>query len=441
MASRAEQKQQARASARRSSARRSSRRARRRRLYGLGGAVAIAAVIVVVAIAISSGGSSKPKTNGGGKGDVAAVTALLRGIPQSGNRLGDPSAPVTVDYYGDLECPVCRDFTLGALPQLISKEVRAGKVKLRYRSLQTATSDPSTFRLQQIAALAAGRAEAAVAVRRALLPPAGRGGQRLCDRAVSATDRRAGSGARSRRHGRAPATTPHWRARSAPTRPRPTVSAPTLRRGCTSPGPRAPALSAATSPTPTSRQTSAPFRADRTMHDRRIRTAMLIIGCIGWGIAAYLTYVHYQGLHPVCLANGGCEQVQSSRYAKLAGIPVATIGLVGYTLILGSLCASRRARPPRRRRFDAERLGLQRLPHLSRAVHDRRRLPMVRGQCRRDDRARRACGGALSPRRAVTPPNIAGGSMAPVRQPAVRLTRSHIVRQMPRPATRPVSSG
>jgi protein-disulfide isomerase len=157
MASRAEQKQQARAQREAIEREAQQSAARRRRLYGLGGAVAIAAVIVVVAIAISSGGSSKPKTNGAGKGDVAAVTALLRGIPQAGNRLGNPSAPVTVDYYGDLECPVCRDFTLGALPQLISKEVRAGKVKLRYRSLQTATSDPSTFRLQQIAALAAGK--------------------------------------------------------------------------------------------------------------------------------------------------------------------------------------------------------------------------------------------------------------------------------------------
>ena len=64
---------------------------------------------------------------------------------------------------------------------------------------------------------------------------------------------------------------------------------------------------------------------------------MLVLGCIGWGIAAYLTYVHYEGLHPLCLADGGCEQVQSSRYSKLAGVPVATIGLVGYTLILGSL--------------------------------------------------------------------------------------------------------
>lgn len=64
---------------------------------------------------------------------------------------------------------------------------------------------------------------------------------------------------------------------------------------------------------------------------------MLALATVGWGIAAYLTYVHYEGLHALCLANGGCEQVQSSRYAKLTGIPVATIGLVGYTLILLSL--------------------------------------------------------------------------------------------------------
>lgn len=49
---------------------------------------------------------------------------------------------------------------------------------------------------------------------------------------------------------------------------------------------------------------------------------MLALAAVGWGIAAYLTNVHYEGLHALCLANGGCVQVQSSRYAKLAGIPV-----------------------------------------------------------------------------------------------------------------------
>jgi len=61
------------------------------------------------------------------------------------------------------------------------------------------------------------------------------------------------------------------------------------------------------------------------------------IALVGLGIAAYLTYVHYAGLHPMCLASGGCEKVQSSHWSKLAGIPVATLGLVGYAAILALL--------------------------------------------------------------------------------------------------------
>src|SRR5262249_58543254 len=86
-----------------------------------------------------------------------AVNSELAGIPQTGNELGSSSAKVTMDYYGDLECPVCKDFTLGALPQVISKQVRPGTLQIRYRSLETATRDPSTFATQQVAALAAGR--------------------------------------------------------------------------------------------------------------------------------------------------------------------------------------------------------------------------------------------------------------------------------------------
>jgi uncharacterized membrane protein len=70
---------------------------------------------------------------------------------------------------------------------------------------------------------------------------------------------------------------------------------------------------------------------------RRLELTIGALAVIGLGIAAYLTYVHYAGLHPLCLASGGCEKVQSSHWSKLGGIPVATIGLVGYALILGSL--------------------------------------------------------------------------------------------------------
>jgi uncharacterized membrane protein len=71
--------------------------------------------------------------------------------------------------------------------------------------------------------------------------------------------------------------------------------------------------------------------------DRRLRRAILILALIGVGVAGYLTYVHYAGLKVVCLSSGGCETVQSSRFAKLGGVPVALLGLIGYIAILGSL--------------------------------------------------------------------------------------------------------
>jgi uncharacterized membrane protein len=48
--------------------------------------------------------------------------------------------------------------------------------------------------------------------------------------------------------------------------------------------------------------------------------------------------VHYAGIEPICVAGGGgCEKVQTSEFAKLAGIPVAVLGLASYIAILASL--------------------------------------------------------------------------------------------------------
>jgi uncharacterized membrane protein len=71
--------------------------------------------------------------------------------------------------------------------------------------------------------------------------------------------------------------------------------------------------------------------------DRQLRIAIGLLALIGVGVAGYLTYVHYEGLHVLCLSSGGCETVQASRYAKLDGVPVALLGLLGYIGILGSL--------------------------------------------------------------------------------------------------------
>jgi uncharacterized membrane protein len=71
--------------------------------------------------------------------------------------------------------------------------------------------------------------------------------------------------------------------------------------------------------------------------DRRLRVAAIVLALIGLGIASYLTYVHYDGIHPVCGLGGDCVKVQSSEWSKLAGIPVAVLGLIGYAVILVSL--------------------------------------------------------------------------------------------------------
>jgi protein-disulfide isomerase len=85
------------------------------------------------------------------------VGILLAGITQSANALGSPTAPVTLEYFGDLECPFCREFTLGVLPSIIEKSVRAGDLRIEYRALETATREPEVFMAQQVAALAAGK--------------------------------------------------------------------------------------------------------------------------------------------------------------------------------------------------------------------------------------------------------------------------------------------
>jgi uncharacterized membrane protein len=68
----------------------------------------------------------------------------------------------------------------------------------------------------------------------------------------------------------------------------------------------------------------------------RLRTAALALCAIGLAIAGYLTYVHYAGISPVCEIAHGCEKVQTSEWSKVAGVPVALLGLLGYAGILGA---------------------------------------------------------------------------------------------------------
>ena len=73
------------------------------------------------------------------------------------------------------------------------------------------------------------------------------------------------------------------------------------------------------------------------MSDRRLTLALGALAVTGVAISGYLTWVHYADAEALCLAGGGCETVQKSKYSELAGVPVAVLGLAGYLAILGSL--------------------------------------------------------------------------------------------------------
>ncbi|HEX3873986.1 MAG TPA: thioredoxin domain-containing protein [Solirubrobacteraceae bacterium] len=161
MASRKEQKEAAKA-ARLAAEQARAEAARRSRIVRLGGVLGIAIVAVVILVVISSSGGGKSASAKASAAKAAAVNALLVGIPQSGTTLGSPTATVTVTEYGDLECPFCADFAKGAENNLIATDVRSGKVKLIYKSLETATQDPTIFSTQQAAAYAAGAQDRAL---------------------------------------------------------------------------------------------------------------------------------------------------------------------------------------------------------------------------------------------------------------------------------------
>ena len=317
---------------------------RRRRLRILLAVLGAAAVLVVVAIVVSGGSSGEAKgrpaaaqkATGAIPGEKESA-AMLAGIPQSGIYLGNPAAPSGVVEFADLQCPFCRDYSLQVLPQLVQDYVRSGKVRMEFRTLSFLGKDSVT----------AGRAAAAAAQQNRLWNFAdvfyfnqgeensGYVTPSFLQRIVQGRRGRRGQGRAVRRiAGRAEAAGRGQR----PRRPVGVQSTPTILVGK-----RGGKLTAVQADPDRRRAPSS--RPSTGRWGRRERPApapvAIVLALIGLGVAGYLTYVHYAGIQPVCGIGAGCEKVQTSEWAELAGVPVALLGLLGYAGILAALFIER----------------------------------------------------------------------------------------------------
>ena len=104
-------------------------------LRGAGRAVAVAAALVAASLIGSSTGKSEATRPSMSAATPAVRDELFRGIPQDGITLGSPKAPVTLVEFADFQCPYCADWARDALPTIVQKYVRAGRVRLVFRGL------------------------------------------------------------------------------------------------------------------------------------------------------------------------------------------------------------------------------------------------------------------------------------------------------------------
>jgi len=123
-------------------------------LIGLVVALITAGALIGVSVAGSSSSSKPSATTVTG---ALATDALLHGIPQRGNVLGDPSAPATLVEFGEPQCPICGAWARETLPTVVRDYVRTGKLKIVFHGISFI--EPTKDSDRALAALAAAGAQ------------------------------------------------------------------------------------------------------------------------------------------------------------------------------------------------------------------------------------------------------------------------------------------
>ncbi len=69
---------------------------------------------------------------------VGNAQEIFGGVPQEGERVGSSDAPVSIQYFADLQCSSCRENFLATIPTLITDYARNGEVQMLMRHYSVA---------------------------------------------------------------------------------------------------------------------------------------------------------------------------------------------------------------------------------------------------------------------------------------------------------------
>ena len=76
--------------------------------------------------------------------------------------------------------------------------------------------------------------------------------------------------------------------------------------------------------------------------DKRLRQITIALTIIGLLVSIYMTFYKVTNNETMCIGSSGCSEVNASRYSEVNGIPVAVLGVAGYTAILALLFLEQR---------------------------------------------------------------------------------------------------